>query len=104
VFDALGRRVIEKVFRAPQYVAGTDMAGNALYQNGMDGGARRTPPLNLILSSNAPRLAMGRQDTETSLRCLENGLRALGADFQIVWDARRGSSSQNWPSHSNLAE
>ncbi|HME05947.1 MAG TPA: toxin TcdB middle/C-terminal domain-containing protein, partial [Bryobacteraceae bacterium] len=42
VFDGLGRRAIEKVFRAPQYVAATDMAGNAVYQNGMDGGARRT--------------------------------------------------------------
>jgi RHS repeat-associated protein len=48
VFDALGRRVFEYVLRAPQpgggfqYVAGTDLAGNSLYQNGMDGGARRT--------------------------------------------------------------
>lgn len=41
LFDALGRRVIENVFRAPLYVAGTDMAGNALYHNGMDNGARR---------------------------------------------------------------
>ena len=39
VFDALGRRVIENLYRAPQYVLGTDMAGNALYTNGMDGGA-----------------------------------------------------------------
>jgi RHS repeat-associated protein len=42
VFDALGRRVAEYVFRAPQYVAGTDMAAHALYQIGMDNGARRT--------------------------------------------------------------
>jgi RHS repeat-associated protein len=41
VFDALGRRALENVFRAPQYTAGTDMAGNALYKNGMDGGPRR---------------------------------------------------------------
>ena len=42
VFDALGRRVVEYVFRTPQYVAGTDMAGNALYEIGMDNGARQT--------------------------------------------------------------
>jgi RHS repeat-associated protein len=41
-FDEAGRRDMEYVFRAPQYVAGTDMAGNALYQIGMDNGARRT--------------------------------------------------------------
>jgi RHS repeat-associated protein len=48
VFDALGRRAFEYVLRSPQpgggfvYIAGTDLAGNPLYHNGMDGGARRT--------------------------------------------------------------
>jgi RHS repeat-associated protein len=48
VFDALGRRAVEHCLRvsmpggARGYVAGTDMAGNALYQNGMDGGARHS--------------------------------------------------------------
>ena len=41
-FDPLGRRLIENVFRSPQYVAGTDMAGRDVYHNSMDGGARRT--------------------------------------------------------------
>ena len=40
-FDQLGRRALENVFRSPQYVAGTDMIGNALFQNGLDNGARR---------------------------------------------------------------
>ena len=48
VFDALGRRVMEFCVREPspgggfRYVAGYDMAGTALYRNGMDGGERRT--------------------------------------------------------------
>jgi RHS repeat-associated protein len=48
VFDALGRRVFEYCLREPQngggfrYVAGYDLAGNGLYRNGMDGGARRS--------------------------------------------------------------
>jgi len=46
VFDALGRRVFEYCLREPQgaslqYIAGTDVAGNGIFQNGMDGGARR---------------------------------------------------------------
>jgi RHS repeat-associated protein len=47
VFDALGRRAQEYVYRAPQsgggfrYVAGLDMAGNTLYRINADGGARR---------------------------------------------------------------
>jgi len=50
VFDPLGRRVMEHVFRASQYVAGTDLAGNALFQNTMDSGARRT----LVNAVNLP--------------------------------------------------
>ncbi len=47
VFDALGRHVMEYCLRVQQaaglqYVAGTDMAGNPVYRNGMDGGARRS--------------------------------------------------------------
>jgi RHS repeat-associated protein len=42
IIDPLGRRVVESVFRAPAYICGTDMAGNALFQNSMDNGARRT--------------------------------------------------------------
>jgi RHS repeat-associated protein len=48
VFDAAGRRVVEYCLRLPPvsgaipYVAGSDMAGNPLYQNGMDSGARRS--------------------------------------------------------------
>ncbi len=42
VFDALGRRVFEYcLHEAGGYVGGSDLAGNALYQSGMDGGARR---------------------------------------------------------------
>ena len=44
VFDALGRRAEEHVFRpgAPgTYLAGTDMAGNAIYRISVDAGARR---------------------------------------------------------------
>ena len=47
VFDAFGRRAIEHCLRLPQtaggfqYIAGTDLAGNAIYWNGMDGGERR---------------------------------------------------------------
>lgn len=46
VFDPAGQRVIEYVLRPAaggslKYVAGTDLAGNRLYQNGADGGARR---------------------------------------------------------------
>jgi RHS repeat-associated protein len=47
VLDALGRRVVEMCLREPlaggfRYVAGYDVAGHALYRNGMDGGERRT--------------------------------------------------------------
>jgi RHS repeat-associated protein len=48
VFDALGRRVKEYALRAPlagggfQYVAGFDLQGHGIYQNGMDTGPRRT--------------------------------------------------------------
>jgi RHS repeat-associated protein len=42
IFDAVGRRAQEYVYRAPQYLAGNDMAGNALYQISNDAGARRT--------------------------------------------------------------
>jgi RHS repeat-associated protein len=48
VFNSLGRRVFEYCLREPKndgtfrYIAGYDLAGNALYHNGMDGGARRT--------------------------------------------------------------
>jgi RHS repeat-associated protein len=47
VFDPLGRRAEEYVYRDPRptggfrYVAGTDMAGNPLYRISADGGARR---------------------------------------------------------------
>ena len=47
VFDASGRRVFEYLLRASlegggfQYVAGTDMAGHALFHSSADGGARR---------------------------------------------------------------
>lgn len=46
VFDAQNRHVVEYCVREPLglgfvYVAGYDMAGNALYHNGMDGGERR---------------------------------------------------------------
>ncbi|GIF62408.1 hypothetical protein Ais01nite_04430 [Asanoa ishikariensis] len=47
VIDALGRRVIEYFVRLPRadggtrYVAGRDLEGRELYQNQMDGGARR---------------------------------------------------------------
>jgi RHS repeat-associated protein len=47
IFDALGRRVFEYCLREPaggggfRYVAGRDLAGNALYHCGMDGGQRR---------------------------------------------------------------
>jgi RHS repeat-associated protein len=48
VFDAQGRRVIEHCLREPagiggfRYIAGYDVAGNPIYQNGMDNGARQT--------------------------------------------------------------
>ncbi|HEV8325327.1 MAG TPA: SpvB/TcaC N-terminal domain-containing protein, partial [Myxococcota bacterium] len=48
VIDAQGRRVFEYCRREPRpgggftYVAGYDVAGSQLYQNGMDGGARQT--------------------------------------------------------------
>ncbi|MBW8877783.1 MAG: hypothetical protein JF614_22675, partial [Acidobacteria bacterium] len=48
VFDAQGRRVVEHCLREPlgaggfRYVAGYDYAGNAIYHNGMDNGARRS--------------------------------------------------------------
>ncbi len=48
VSDALGRRVHEYCLRehgddgGVRFVAGLDLAGNALYQNGGDGGARRS--------------------------------------------------------------
>jgi RHS repeat-associated protein len=48
IFDALGRRVAEYCLRSPVqgggfvYIAGTDMASNPLYHNGMDSGERRT--------------------------------------------------------------
>jgi RHS repeat-associated protein len=47
VFDALGRRVFEYMAREPGaggvgYVAGYAVAGFGIYQNGMDGGERRT--------------------------------------------------------------
>jgi RHS repeat-associated protein len=47
IFDALARRAEERCLRvqqagARQYVAGTDMAGNPLFRNSMDGGARRS--------------------------------------------------------------
>jgi RHS repeat-associated protein len=48
VFDALGRHVLEHCVREPSggggfvYVAGHDLAGRELYQNGVDGGERRT--------------------------------------------------------------
>lgn len=46
VFDPLGRRVEEYCYRlessgGPSYIAGTDMAGGALFHNSSDGGARR---------------------------------------------------------------
>jgi RHS repeat-associated protein len=47
VFDPLGRRAEEHCYRSPQasggfrYLAGTDMAGHALYHVSADGGARR---------------------------------------------------------------
>jgi RHS repeat-associated protein len=41
VIDALGRRAQEYCYRAPQYLAGMDMAGNQLYRINADGGARR---------------------------------------------------------------
>ena len=47
VWDALGRRAAEHLLRVPAaggavaYLSGWDLAGNPLYQNGMDGGARR---------------------------------------------------------------
>jgi RHS repeat-associated protein len=47
VVDALGRRAAEHCVREPQpgggfrYLAGHDLAGNALYRNGMDDGERR---------------------------------------------------------------
>ena len=48
VFDALGRRTVENCLREPmdgggfRYVSGYDLAGNAIYRNGMDSGARRS--------------------------------------------------------------
>jgi RHS repeat-associated protein len=48
VFDPRGRRVVEHCLREPlpgggfRYLAGIDLAGATLYQNGMDGGERRT--------------------------------------------------------------
>jgi RHS repeat-associated protein len=48
VFDALARRAEERCLRVQdaagtrQYVAGTDMAGNPLFRNAIDGGARRS--------------------------------------------------------------
>jgi RHS repeat-associated protein len=48
VFDPLGRRAEEHCYRNPQpgggfaYLAGTDMAGHALYHVSADGGARRS--------------------------------------------------------------
>ena len=48
VFDAPGRRAEERCYRDPQqgggfrYLAGSDMAGNPLYQVSADGGARRS--------------------------------------------------------------
>ena len=50
VFDELGRRAEEHVLRQPApdggagYLAGTDMAGRAVYRVSADGGARRTLP------------------------------------------------------------
>ena len=49
VFDALGRRVFDYVLAATPagdapFVAGTNMAGQACYQNALDGGARRSLP------------------------------------------------------------
>jgi RHS repeat-associated protein len=42
VFDAIGRHTQEYFLRGPQYIAGTDMAGNPLYRINADGGARRS--------------------------------------------------------------
>lgn len=42
VIDALGRHTQESFYRGAQYLAGTDMAGNPLYQISSDGGARRS--------------------------------------------------------------
>ena len=46
LFDALGRRAFEYCLREAQsvgfrYIAGTDVTGNGIFQNCMDGGARR---------------------------------------------------------------
>jgi len=55
VFDPTGARIFEYVLRVPPggvspYVAGTDLAGNSLYLNGADGGARR----NLVNAAGNP--------------------------------------------------
>ncbi len=46
VFDPLGRRAMEYIVRVPQvggtqYIAGRDLTGSRVYQNGMDNGARQ---------------------------------------------------------------
>ena len=74
VIDALGRRSVEHVRRVAQgggvaYVAGYDLHGTALYENGSDGGERRT--LHDVLGS--------------PIRVWD----ALGRVFRIRYDAAR---------------
>jgi hypothetical protein len=44
-------------------------------------------PALLSYSGKAYSEAVSRQDTETFLRCLENGLRNFGAERISVWDS-----------------
>lgn len=89
VIDPLGRRVEEYCYRSPlsgggfQYIAGLDMAGNALYRINADGGARRS--LNNVVKK--PILAWD----------------ARGHAFRLVYDAAQ-RQTQRYVSTSGAPE
>jgi DNA-binding transcriptional regulator LsrR (DeoR family) len=67
------------------------LAKSANSITGSEEGADRRPTISIAgaikLFGQGLREAVSRQDTETFLRCLENGLRSFGGERISVWDS-----------------
>jgi RHS repeat-associated protein len=99
VFDALGRHTQEYFLRAPQYIAGIDMAGNPHYRINADGGARRTlnnvagnPIRSWDARGHAFRLLYDKAQRPTQRHVSTNGAPEILIDLTIYGEGQAAAN------------
>jgi RHS repeat-associated protein len=99
IYDALVRHTQEYFCRGTQYLAGSDMAGNALYQINADGGARRSfanvagnPIRSWDARGNAFRMVYDKAQRPTARYVSTNGAAEILFDLTIYGEGQAAAN------------